>query len=29
MGTVYMGEQSLDCMLQLVEMGRISRESFE
>lgn len=29
MGTIYMGEQSLDCMLQLVEMGTISRESFE
>jgi hypothetical protein len=29
MGTVYMGEQSLDCMLQILEMGHGSRGSGE
>lgn len=29
LGTIYMGEQSLDCMFQLLEMGKIRREFFE
>jgi len=28
MGTIYMGEQSLDCMLQLVDLWRSSRELY-